>query len=171
MSHPWRSNKKSFNGKQELRSSPQMLEGSEIIRILKDFINAFGKNLKKTNDGLWKKRSIFFELPYWVTNKLRHNFDVMHIEKNICDSIVRTLLDIQEKTKDHVNACYDLQSMVIRKELHPRDIGKGRVEFSATCFSLNAHEKTTFCGVFKDAKLPDGSASNISNICMLPTRK
>jgi len=44
---------------------------------------------KQTSDGPWKKRSIFlfFELSYWVINKLRHNFDVMHIEKNICDSI------------------------------------------------------------------------------------
>ena len=168
MSHPWRSNKKNFNGKKELRPSPQMLEGSEIIKILKDFINAFGKNLKKTHDGPWKKRLIFFELPYWVTNKLRHNFDVMHIEKNICDSILGT--NIQGKTKDHVNARYDLQSMGIRKELHPRDIGRGRVEFSAACFSLNGHDKTTFCGVFKDAKLPDGSASNISK-CVHVTNK
>ena len=32
---------------------------------------------------LWKKRSIFFELPYWEHNILRHNLDVMHIEKNV----------------------------------------------------------------------------------------
>jgi hypothetical protein len=29
------------------------------------------------------KRSIFWELPYWKTNLLRHNLDVMHIEKNM----------------------------------------------------------------------------------------
>ena len=29
----------------------------------------------------WKKRSIFFELPYWEHNLVRHNLDVMHIEK------------------------------------------------------------------------------------------
>jgi len=111
MSYPWRSNKKYFNWKMELRSMPHKLEGSEILEILKDFINLFGKNAKKTSDCPWKKRSIFFELPYWVTNKLHHNFDVMHIEKNICDSIVGTLLDIQGKSKYHVNARYDLQSM------------------------------------------------------------
>jgi len=48
----------------------------------------------------------------------------MHIEKNICDSIVGTLLDIQGKTKDHVNARCDLQSMEIRKDLHPRTLVK-----------------------------------------------
>ena len=30
---------------------------------------------------LWKKKSIFFRLPYWKDNLLRHNLDVMHIEK------------------------------------------------------------------------------------------
>jgi len=158
-------------GKKELRSTPHKLEGSEILEILKDFINLFGKNAKKTSDGPWKKRLNVFELPYWVTNKLRHNFDVMHIDKNVCDSIVDTLLDIQGKTKDHVNARYDLQSMGIRKDLHPKDIGKGRIEFSAACFSLNAHEKTTFCGVFKDAKLLDGTASNISKCVHVTNNK
>ena len=105
-----------------------------------------------------------------MTNKLHHNFDVVHIEKNICDSIVGTLLDIQEQTKNHVNARYDLQRMAIRKYLHPRDIGKGRIEFSTACFSLNAHKKTTFMWCFKDAKLPNGSASNISK-CVHVTNK
>jgi hypothetical protein len=87
---------------------------------LKDFKNEFGKKKKKKkSDGAWKKKSIFFELPYWAENTLRHNFDVMHIEKNICDNIIGTLLDIPGKTKDHVNARYDLQLMGIREELHP----------------------------------------------------
>ena len=34
---------------------------------------------------------------------LRHNLDVMHIEKNICDSIIGTLLNIEGKTKDPWN--------------------------------------------------------------------
>ena len=33
---------------------------------------------------LWKKKNIFFRLPYWKDNLLRHNLDVMHIEKK-CD--------------------------------------------------------------------------------------
>jgi len=32
---------------------------------------------------VWKKKSIFFRLPYWKDNLLRHNFDVMHIEKKM----------------------------------------------------------------------------------------
>lgn len=53
---------------------------------------------------LWKKRSIFFDLPYWESNLLRHNLDVMHIEKNICDNLLGTLLNLDGKTKDNENA-------------------------------------------------------------------
>ena len=56
----------------------------------------------------WKKRSIFFQFPYWKTLILRHNLDVMHIENNICDSIVGTLLSINGKSKDYMNKRLDL---------------------------------------------------------------
>jgi len=48
----------------------------------------------------------FFKLPYWSTLKLRHNLDVMHIEKNMCDSVLGTLMNM------------DLCDMGIRRELH-----------------------------------------------------
>jgi len=57
-----------------------------------------------------------------------------------------------------------------KKRSSSKDIGKGQLEFSTTCVSLNAHEKTTFSGFFKDAKLPNGSASNISK-CVHVTNK
>jgi hypothetical protein len=65
----------------------------------------------------WTKKSIFFKLPYWSTLKLRHNLDVMHIEKNICDSVLGTLMNIDGKTKDIYKARLNLREMGIRKEL------------------------------------------------------
>ncbi|KAF3629176.1 hypothetical protein FXO37_29056 [Capsicum annuum] len=59
--------------------------------------------------GPWKKRSIFFELPYWEHNPLPNNLDVMHIEKNIVDAVIGALLDSFGKTKDHAKALYDLK--------------------------------------------------------------
>ncbi|XP_052113845.1 uncharacterized protein LOC127744972 [Arachis duranensis] len=117
--HPWRANKRSFNGKVEHRQAPPLLSGTEALSQLEYVDNSFGK-LKPKKDGPWKKRSIFFDLPYWQYNTSRHNLDVTHIEKNIVDSIFRTLLDISGKTKDHTNARYDLQEMGIRKNLHPK---------------------------------------------------
>ena len=55
------------------------------------------------------KKVNFFELAYLQYNLLRHNLDVMHIEKNIVDSILGTLLDISGKIKDHAKARYDLK--------------------------------------------------------------
>lgn len=39
---------------------------------------------------------------------LRHNLDIMHVEKNMCDSILGTLLNIKGKTKDNLNSHLDL---------------------------------------------------------------
>ena len=87
----------------------------------------------------------------------------MHIEKNIVDSILGTLLDISGKTKDHAKARYDLKDMGIRKNLYPQDIEDSkRTKFTKVCFSMTNREKSISCGVLKTAKLPDGSASNIS---------
>jgi hypothetical protein len=35
---------------------------------------------------------------------VRHAIDVMHVEKNMCEAFVGTLLDIPGKTKDTLNA-------------------------------------------------------------------
>jgi len=165
--HPFRRDKKSFNGEEDHRPAPTSLSGIEVFEKLHDFNNVFGKGNKKrrrNNEGPWKKRSIFFELPYWKHNKLRHNLDVMHIEKNICDSLLGTLLDIPGKSKDHVNSRYDLQEMGIRKELHPRkDNTNGKAHLAKSCFTMKPEEKRLFCTVLKNAKFPKGFASNISD--------
>ena len=48
----------------------------------------------------------------------------MHVEKNICESIVRTLLVIQTKSKDGVNDRKDLELMGIKVDLHLQIRGK-----------------------------------------------
>ena len=59
MYHQWRSNKRSFNGKTEFRPPPAPLKGIDVLNSLRDFENVFGKKKKRSNDGPWKKRSIF----------------------------------------------------------------------------------------------------------------
>jgi len=65
-----------------------------------------------------KKRSIFFDLPFWEYNLLRNNLDVMHLEKNICDNVLGTLLSIDGKTKDNEKARKDLMKMCLRHDPH-----------------------------------------------------
>ena len=50
-----------------------------------------------------------------------HSLDVMHITKNVCESLLGTLLNMPERTKDGLKARADLKSIGIRKELHTND--------------------------------------------------
>ena len=93
---------------------------------------------------------------------LRHNLDVMHIEKNISESLVGTLLDIKGKTKDGLNSRKDLVEMNIREDLHPIEVGDKKYILPAAPHTLSMVEKQTFCKRLKELKLPDGYASNIS---------
>ncbi|XP_057740133.1 uncharacterized protein LOC130957283 [Arachis stenosperma] len=147
MDHPWRTNTMSFNGKQELRPHPPVIEGPKIFEMLQNAENVFGKKQSTSNSfpWNWKKRSIFFELPYWHKNPLYHNLDVIHIEKNILDSVIGTLLDIPGKTKDHLNARYDLKNLGIWKNLQPKEVNNGkRIKLAKAYFSMTAVEKSVF---------------------------
>ena len=128
---------------QRIRLAPAPLSGREVVEKLRDFNNVFEKGQRrKHTEGPWKKRSIFFQLPYWATNKLRHNLDLMHIEKNFFDSLLATLLDVAGKSKDHINSQYDLQVMGIRKELHPvNDNTNGIVYLAKSSFSMKPEGK------------------------------
>ncbi|KAG7572280.1 Transposase Tnp1/En/Spm-like [Arabidopsis suecica] len=108
----------------------------------------------------WKKRSIFFKLQYWEELPMRHNLDVMHVERNVVASIVSTLLNCG-KSKDGLNARKDLEELGIRKELHPKTKGK-RTYLLAAMWSLSKTEKKIFCWRLFDFKGPDGYCSNIS---------
>ncbi|XP_074278478.1 uncharacterized protein LOC141602067 [Silene latifolia] len=121
-SHPYRKKMKPFNGKQELRNPPKILSGKEVYEKVKNIENNFGKPYKRTNNGtLYKKKSIFWDLPYWKHLSVRHCIDVMHVEKNVCDSIIGTLLNITGKTKDGLKARQDMVAQKIRPSLKSHD--------------------------------------------------
>ena len=42
----------------------------------------------------------------------------MHIEKNVCEQIIHTIMDVKGKTKDDVNAKWDLADHCKRQKLH-----------------------------------------------------
>jgi hypothetical protein len=131
--HLWRLNRRTFDRTEELECTPDVPSGDVILRQLDGI--AFGdkdagkkkwKKRKKRKTGarsaddvVWNKKSIFFRLPYWKDNLLRHNLDVMHIEKNVMDNILGTILDISGKTKDNLVARLDLQEMVVETQIAP----------------------------------------------------
>jgi len=143
--HPYHKLKKAFNGCQEDRTAPPPLTGEEVYNRVCHVEVTFGKTLKNINvKNIWKKKSIFFELPYWSKLDVRHCIDVMHVEKNVCDSIIRTLLNIKGKTKDGINARKDLVEMGVRLKLQPQPHGK-RTYLPPACHTLSKSEKISFC--------------------------
>ncbi|KAL0534376.1 hypothetical protein IC582_028666 [Cucumis melo] len=65
---------------------------------------------------------------------------MMHIEKNTCDNLVGTILNIDGNTKDTIKAREDLANLKIRKELHIQEIGNKRVKPHAS-YMLTAAKK------------------------------
>ncbi|XP_050125656.1 uncharacterized protein LOC126602863 [Malus sylvestris] len=158
--HRFRRQTTSFNGRREHRSAPRQWTGLQCLEELSTLRFTFGKpkndasvgqRRKRTESSTssksqWKKKSIFYELPYWRHLLIRHNLDVMHIEKNICDNVVGTLLDIDKKSKDGLAARADLEILNIRPRQHPRREGN-RTFRPPALFTLKKEEKTAFCEV------------------------
>nr|XP_028945197.1 uncharacterized protein LOC103453394 [Malus domestica] len=117
----WRQNDKAFHGTKETRLRPIEWSGDEILDQLNRLeFGHFGKGVstpRPTTHLNWMHKTMLFELPYWSKLKLRHNLDVMHIEKNVFDTLVGTILDTEGKTKDAIEAHLDLERMGIRSSL------------------------------------------------------
>ncbi|WMV09410.1 hypothetical protein MTR67_002795 [Solanum verrucosum] len=176
--HKWRNDKDSFDGTIEKRPPPKMCSGIEILNQVQDLeglqLSKDPKKRKKISHEKrkdnWNKKSIFFELPYWKCLLLRHNLDVMHIEKNICDNIMGTIMNVKGKTKDTIKTRLDLQEMNIRPELHPIKNGE-KIEVPTACYTLSPEDKHKLCLFLKNLKVPDGFSSNISQCVNLKDHK
>ncbi|KAL8145517.1 hypothetical protein AgCh_003615 [Apium graveolens] len=148
LNHPYRKRKKSFHGTVETRVARLPLTGSEVLECVKDIDVVLGKLYKNpTPNSIWKKKSIFWDPPYWEHLQVRHCLDFMHIEKNVCESLVGTLLNIPGKSKDGMKARLDMQEMGIRVELAPQQSGK-RAYLSPACYTLSRKEKSAFVSVY-----------------------
>ncbi|XP_057790149.1 uncharacterized protein LOC131007019 isoform X2 [Salvia miltiorrhiza] len=184
--HKYRTDRIHFDGSIEKAPKPSRLSGSEILEQVDGIVNNFGKYTDKNvrrkrgrNEGFhahtstcrynWKKLSIFFQLPYWKDNLVPHNLDIMHIEKNVLENILWTLLGVAAKTKDNLKSRLDLQELNIRKSLHPQREGD-KIYLPSACFTLSKKEKDVFLQVLKNVKVPDGYASNISKCVNIAER-
>lgn len=160
--HQFRFNRVRFDGSREERNPPSKKSGSDILRQIN---NRNGgamldgcKKRSRPGPKQWRKKSIFFELPYWEYNLLRHNLDFMHIEKNVCDNVLYIVLNDKNKSKDTLNARKDLKQMGIRPDLWSDEKGT----YHLALYSLTRDTKKLFLKTLKNVKLPDGYSSNIS---------
>ena len=72
---------------------------------------------------MWKKKSIFWELPYWKVLEVRSAIDMMHVTKNLCVNLLG-FMGVYGKTKDTLEAWQDQQGMKDRDGVHPIKIDK-----------------------------------------------
>ncbi|GJW91717.1 hypothetical protein Tco_0169270 [Tanacetum coccineum] len=123
--HKWRSSRE-FNGEIEDGDPPRKFNRDKILaqldrlptRLTGKHPSYGGVKIKRNVvvELNWTKRSIFYELEYWSFLTLRHNLDIMHIEKNVLEAILNTLL-MNDKSKDTAKARQDLQRLGIQSGL------------------------------------------------------
>jgi hypothetical protein len=84
----------------------------------------------------------------------------MHIQKNFFDNIVNTILNVDKRTKDNINARRDLKRMKIREGLHV-DETQPKPDLPQALYYMSSDAKKIFCTVIKYARFPDGYASSL----------
>lgn len=171
--HPYRKNVRSFTKNKSISVlPPPILTGEEVlyerinsIRGVFRSVDCGGNgHIPRNIDGYgdyhnWIKKSIFWDLPYWENQLLRHNLDVMHIEKNFFDNIMHTILNVAGKTKDNLKSRLDLPTVCRRKDLEVTTAGRAPVPI----FRLSNEAKRIFLSWLKrDIRFPDGYVAYIS---------
>ena len=167
--HQFRRNKNSFlKGKTVRKVAPHVRSGEEILEQIEQLglKKVSETDAKSTNARIfkscecgWKKRSIFWDLPYWSTNLIRHNLDVMHIEKNVFDIVFNTVMNVEGKTKDNAKSRADLKEFCRRVELHQNEsTGK----YPKATYTLDKSRKKILCEWLKEFRFPDRYASNMA---------
>ncbi|GKD52154.1 CACTA transposable element [Tanacetum coccineum] len=147
-----------FNGETENGIPPREFSRDAIMTQLarlptrvKDKHPRFGGVKIKRNvlvELNWTKLSIFYELEYWSFHTLKHNLDVMHIEKNLLESILNTLL-MNDKSKDTTKARQDLKSLGIRSGLWLGQNKSGKCSKPQAAYSFTPGDRKKFCQFIK----------------------
>nr|GEU43179.1 hypothetical protein [Tanacetum cinerariifolium] len=88
--------------------------------------------------------------------------DIMHIEKNVLESILNTLL-MNEKSKDTAKVRQDLKRLGIRSGLWLGQTKNGKCSKPQAAYSFTPENIKKFCQFIKRVKLPDGFGSNFKH--------
>ncbi|KAM0836433.1 hypothetical protein ACQ4PT_062328 [Festuca glaucescens] len=192
--HAFISDKESFDGTTDFREPPVQPTGKEISDMTMEIQTAYGKLQKQKRIGrkkrqrvegeedvenkeevhtietTFKKRSTFFQLEYWKFLLVRHNLDSMHIEKNVFDNVVNTLLDVDKRSKDNAKARMDMKRMKIREHLHI-DETQEKPELRYALYYMDSSKEKLLCGLVKIVRFLDNHASSKFNKVRLEENK
>jgi hypothetical protein len=160
--HLLRKKGKHFKGTADHQPRPRNRTGKDILEMVKDVRVVFGKgpgsepvpNDAEGHAPMWKKKSIFWELPYWQVLEVRNAIDVMHLTKNLCVNLLG-FMGVYGKHKDTPEARED----------------DGRQYLGPTSFTLTKEEKESMFECLNSIKVPSGFSSNIKGIINVPEKK
>jgi hypothetical protein len=141
-------------------TTEELLQQLDNVKDVRPGISRSRKR-KRVEGQCWKLRSSLFDLPYWTSLKIPHNLDVMHIEKNICEALLATLLNISGKTKDTLNARIDLEELDIMPQLQLQLDGDQYVMPKAP-YALSKEKQKKFCEFIQAVKFPDRYAASLA---------
>ncbi|GJV49897.1 zinc finger, PHD-type containing protein [Tanacetum coccineum] len=175
--HKWRRSLE-FNGEIEDKDPPRKFDRDQIqaqlarlpTRVKGKHPSYGGVKIKRNVlvELNWTKRSIFYELFFFFFFRvlsfltLRHNLDIMHIEKNVLEAILNTLL-MNDKSKDTAKARQDLKRLGIRSGLWLGQTKNGKCSKPQAAYSFSPENRKKFCQFIKGVKLPDGFGSNFKH--------
>nr|AAT38070.1 putative TNP2 transposable element [Oryza sativa Japonica Group] len=175
--HPVRKKGKHFEHKADHRTKPKHRNGKAVFEMVKDLKVVFGKGSGsqpiESEDGhvaMWKKNSIFWELPYWEVLDVRRAIDVMHLTKNLCVNLLG-FLGVYGKSKDTLEARNYLKHMEQREGLHPEPNEKGSYYLSPASYTLSKKEKESMFQCLESIKVPSGYSSNVKRIISTKDKK
>ena len=94
----------------------------------------------------------------------------MHLKKNICESLVSTIMNTKGKGKDHENARADLEEMGIRPELYVQEAENGK-DLPVAATIMSKKEKKELCKFLHSVKFSVGYSSNFARLVNMKERK
>ena len=80
-----------------------------------------------------------------------HAVDAIHIQKNVFESLIATLMDTG-KSKDGLKARKDMVQLNVMPQLHPVPEANGKYTLPMACFNLTPDKKRAICTLLRGSK-------------------
>ncbi|CAM8891125.1 unnamed protein product [Rhodiola kirilowii] len=167
--HPYRVNARNFyRDRIDLDGPVHFRSAFEVYGRVENLKYIWEQHINEVLDGFgvdhnWTKKSIFWQLPYWVDVKLRHNLDVMHVEKNVFENLFNTIMDVKGKTKDDGVKCRKDIGLYCRRPELELKMYRGRLVAKKGKYQLTREQQNHVLMWLKSLKFPDGFSSNLGN--------
>jgi hypothetical protein len=88
-----------------------------------------------------------------------HAIDAMHVQKNVFESLIATLMDTH-KSKDGMKARKDMVQLNVMLELHPVLEDNEKYTLPMASYNLDLQERRALCSFVRGSKVPTRFSMN-----------